>query len=115
MSQLIEDFVKFGQELRKKNQLIDRTLMFAGSELRREQWFCLHFLIDHPGIAPALLAEKIAKDRASITSLLDGLEKKKVITRTRDPLDARKIIIEVTDLGYLWHSKSQKAVLAALQ
>jgi DNA-binding MarR family transcriptional regulator len=49
---------------------------------------------------PADLADKAQVSRATITGLLDTLEKDKMIRRTPAPEDRRKIIIELTPEGH---------------
>ncbi|WP_412468247.1 MarR family winged helix-turn-helix transcriptional regulator [Pedobacter sp. KLB.chiD] len=45
------------------------------------------------------IADKIQKNKASLTSLLDNLAKRNFIIRTEDPVDRRNKIISLTDEG----------------
>lgn len=48
---------------------------------------------------PADLAESLSVTRATITGLLDGLEKSKLIERQAHPQDRRKLIVTLTQDG----------------
>ena len=50
-------------------------------------------------INPSSLAEKLGVKRATITGLLDGLEKDKLVERVSDPRDRRKTGIRLTANG----------------
>lgn len=53
-----------------------------------------------PGLAtPAMLAERLGVTRASITGLVDGLEKQGLVNRISNPADRRSTTIEVTASG----------------
>ncbi|THU00645.1 MarR family transcriptional regulator [Lampropedia puyangensis] len=51
------------------------------------------------GLAPNVLAEKAGISRATVTSLLDGLEQLQLVTRHADPNDRRALQIHLTNEG----------------
>lgn len=51
------------------------------------------------GLLPSEFAERTGLTRASITSLLDGLERDKLITRQPHPVDRRMLSVQMTDKG----------------
>jgi DNA-binding MarR family transcriptional regulator len=56
---------------------------------------------------PAVLAEKCQVTRAGMTSRLDRLEKAGYVTRTADPADRRRVIVEATPAGRaMWEAAS---------
>ncbi len=63
--------------------------------------FVLLFLLDAAtdGLAPNVLAEKAGVTRATITGLLNGLERDQLIERHADPLDGRAMRIALTPEG----------------
>ncbi len=63
--------------------------------------FILLFLLDNApdGLAPAALAEQAGVTRATVTGLLDGLERDALIARHADPVDRRALCIRLTDTG----------------
>ncbi len=50
-------------------------------------------------INPSTLAEKVGVKRATMTGLLDGLERKGLVKRLAHPEDRRKVSIRLTDTG----------------
>lgn len=63
--------------------------------------FVLLFLLDgaEDGLSPRDLAERAGVTPATITGLLDGLERDGLIVRTPDGQDRRKVRIRLTDAG----------------
>jgi DNA-binding MarR family transcriptional regulator len=50
-------------------------------------------------LAPGEIAERLIVTSASVTSLLDTLEKRGFVRRTAHPDDRRKVIVEITPAG----------------
>lgn len=63
--------------------------------------FVLLFLLDAApgGLAPNALAEQAGITRATVTGLLDGLERASLIERQADPTDRRALRIHLTAAG----------------
>lgn len=63
--------------------------------------FILLFLLEAAGtgLAPNVLAERAGVTRATVTGLLDGLERENLIRRQDDPLDKRALLIQLTPKG----------------
>lgn len=63
--------------------------------------FVLLFLLDASadGLAPNILAERAGVTRATVTGLLDGLEREALIERHADPDDRRALCIRLTRKG----------------
>jgi DNA-binding MarR family transcriptional regulator len=54
---------------------------------------------DEGGLLPSEFAERAGVTRASVTSLLDGLEREKLVTRQPHPVDRRMLSVHMTDKG----------------
>lgn len=50
-------------------------------------------------LPPNVIAERLILSRASVTSLLDSLERRGYVRRTPHPTDRRMLLIELTDVG----------------
>ena len=50
-------------------------------------------------LPPNEIAERLILSRASVTSLLDSLERRGYVRRTPHPTDRRMLLIELTDVG----------------
>lgn len=74
---------------------------FARYELSMGKFTILMQLLqaDEQGLTPSECAEKCGVTRATITGLLDGLERKALVTRKPYPSDRRMLSIHLTDKG----------------
>ncbi len=54
---------------------------------------------DQAGLLPSEFAERAGLTRASVTSLLDGLERDQLITRQPHPVDRRMLSVQMTAQG----------------
>lgn len=65
--------------------------------------YLVMMLLDRPcvpnGMLPSEIADKLNVTRATVTGLLDGLEKEDLISRQMHPEDRRAFCIELTDKG----------------
>ena len=71
----------------------------SGFDVTAEQWMLLLILWQKDGRFAFQMADIISKDRAAVTRLLDGLEKRKLIVRKKNHLDSRHKEIYLTPKG----------------
>jgi DNA-binding MarR family transcriptional regulator len=86
-----------------------RKLMQAGERYTKElnkkfsvsapQVACLLALLDNGPISPSQIAKKIMVESSTVTGIIDRLEQKGLVTRTRVSPDRRVITLELTDSG----------------
>ena len=55
------------------------------------------------GISQQVLAERISKDKACLTSLMSNMERKGYVRREEDPKDRRNKLVYLTDEGERFH------------
>ena len=74
---------------------------FSHYSLSQGRFSIMILLFTHPKLTwtPAMLAEYIGITRASITGLLDGVEKSGFVERETCPQDRRQLIITLTQKG----------------
>jgi len=63
------------------------------------QWSVLRVLWEQEGLSQVDLAERMRVEKASLTSLLDAMERRKLIVRSRNSADRRKVNINLTAYG----------------
>ena len=63
------------------------------------QWSVLRVLWEHEGLSQVDLAERMRVEKASLTSVLDGMERRKLIARRRNGEDRRRVNINLTAYG----------------
>jgi DNA-binding MarR family transcriptional regulator len=67
--------------------------------LNRSDLRCLDWLFDGPKAA-GVLATATGLSSAATTTLLDRLERRGLVRRIRDARDRRKVLVEMTELGW---------------
>jgi len=97
MDMVFKDCLCFsvGRISRKLNKVTKESIASYG--LTTSQFFMLIALYEENGILISKLAEKVALDRATLTGLVDRLERDGLVKRTNDPNDRRAIKIYLTD------------------
>jgi DNA-binding MarR family transcriptional regulator len=64
-----------------------------------EQWSVLRTLFETDDISQKELSERADKDQATLTKILDLLEKNEFIERAQNPADRRSFLIRMTQKG----------------
>ena len=79
---------------------------FAQSELKRhgftitiDQWLVMKCLMENPTIPQTEISERVFKDNASVTRIIELLVKAKYISRKTNKKDRRRSELNVTPLG----------------
>ncbi|WP_246202519.1 MarR family winged helix-turn-helix transcriptional regulator [Virgibacillus doumboii] len=65
-----------------------------------EQWSVLRTLHDSGRITQKTLSERSDKDQATLTKILDLLEKHGYTDRVRNPEDRRSFLVQITEKGF---------------
>jgi DNA-binding MarR family transcriptional regulator len=79
------------------SQLFGQRLREFG--LSPEQWSVLHVIAGQEGLIQKEIAERAAKDKPTVTRILDALEEKGLITRKPGEQDRRSFRVYATDKG----------------
>src|SRR6266508_170333 len=77
-------------------ELFDSTVIDRAG-MHRTDWRCLDILGTRGPMTAGQLAEAVRLTTGAVTGLLDRLEGAGLVRRARDPMDRRKVIVEVTD------------------
>lgn len=86
--------------LRMREVLYENDKRYALYKLTNEEFHTLFFLFTSTEpLGPSDIADKINVTRASMTGLLDRLEKENLLERVNHPKDRRKIILKLTENG----------------
>jgi len=92
-----------------------RAFHRQGFNITPEQWGVLNWLWEEEGIHQNVLAGKTAKDKHTITRMLNLLEKNRLIERRPDPDDRRRTKVYLTEEGRALKSKLTPIVLDLLE
>lgn len=88
-------------------QFIQRKVRDHGIDLTYEMLQVLTVLWRKGKMNQQDIADNIQKNKASLTSLLDNLEKRGLVMRSEDPSDRRNKIISLTPLGLQYRVQFQ--------
>lgn len=97
----IQDFISLinGRVSALINRHLNRKFKAAGLGITTEQWSVLACLWEQDKQTQQEICDKTFKDKASITRLIDGLEKNELVVRLSDPGDRRINLIHLTPKG----------------
>jgi DNA-binding MarR family transcriptional regulator len=84
---------------------LQHSFTCAGLDVTSEQWMILLLLWQEDGRSPWQIAEIIGKDKAAVTRLIDGLERRNLVVRVSDTTDLRQKHVRLTPQGKAMESK----------
>ncbi len=73
--------------------------LLSGADMTEQQWRVLRVVEESGPIDPTQIAEKACLLLPSLTRILQKLEEKQLISRTRDQEDRRRQVVEITEAG----------------
>lgn len=92
-------FYTIDKSIRTYRQYAQRQLKNAGYSITIDQWLVIKTLLENPDITQQELGEKIFKDNASVTRIIELLVKAKYLKRKNNTEDRRRTGLEVTEKG----------------
>ena len=97
----LEDVLFYVMEktIKSYRQFAQRNINMLNGTITVDQWLVLKTLSDNPNIAQKEIAEKVFKDHASITRIIDLLVKKGMLKKLPFPEDLRRSTLHLTPLG----------------
>lgn len=103
-------FYSIEKAIKTYRQFAQKELKKAGLAITVDQWLTLKCLFDNPDISQKELAEMVFKDTASITRIIDLLEKAKYLKKTINKEDKRKSNLTITEHGLKTIELTEKVV-----
>jgi DNA-binding MarR family transcriptional regulator len=97
-SQYDESILRALRRIIRAVDLYSRQLSIRHS-LTGPQLVCLRQLLQSGAMTPGQLAREVSLSPATISGILDRLEKRGYLTRTRRPEDKRQVLVELTASG----------------
>lgn len=94
------------------NKMLNRTFKTAGLNITTEQWTILCSLWNKDKQSQQALSDNTYKEKASVTRLLDTLERNSYIARCASPTDRRTNVITLTEKGRQLEQKANAIVHA---
>ncbi|MEO9514565.1 MAG: MarR family transcriptional regulator [Paracoccaceae bacterium] len=84
--------------------------IFTSEDLSPKQYGILTLLCQFDGLTQIDIGRRLDIDRSTMVALVDDLEGKNMIIRTRDPKDRRAYLISNTEKGRKTHTRITDAV-----
>ncbi len=95
------------------NRHLNRRFRDAGLDITSDQWLIMVCLWNRDNLTQQEISDLTYKDKASITRLLDSMEKTRLIERLSDPTDRRINIVHLTSKGKEMEEIAMKIVKEA--
>lgn len=113
----IKDFISLinGRVSATINRHLNRKFKAAGLGITTEQWSVLACLWEKDKQTQQYICEQTFKDKASITRLIDGLEKNELVVRMSDPNDRRSNLIHLTERGAELEESANTIILDSIE
>ncbi len=92
-------FYQIEQAIKTYRMYAQKQIKARGLKITIDQWLVLKSLKENPNATQLELAEKVFKDSASITRILDLLVKSECVEREINPNDRRKFNLKITQKG----------------
>ncbi len=86
------------------------AIEIEGAGLSYTEWGSLHECAQGP-IRGGELAQSIGLSSAGVTDVVDRLERRGLVRRSRDPVDRRALRLEMTEEGRRLHAELRRKVL----
>lgn len=94
---------------------LQKSFQAQGLNITTEQWGILNCLWSQDGIHQSAIAEKIGKDRHTVTRMLNLLEKNGFVRRVPTDEDKRRLNVFFTDSGREMQEKLVPIVIGFLE
>ena len=92
-------FYSLDKSIKTYRQFAQKRFIEAGLDITIDQWLVLNAIAEKPGISQLEIAEKVFKDAASVTRIIDLLIKKQYLVREAHNSDRRRFSLELTKEG----------------
>ncbi|MGZ3840419.1 MAG: MarR family winged helix-turn-helix transcriptional regulator [Flavisolibacter sp.] len=92
-------FYALDKSIKTYRQYAQKRFYEEGLDITVDQWLVLSAIADRPDISQLEIAEKVFKDAASITRIIDLLIRKNYLQRESHPADRRRFSLALTTEG----------------
>ncbi len=89
------------------------TQALDAHDLRVRSFSALSLIVGNPGVSPSELADMLQMERSNLVLIVDELESRDLISRTRMKLDRRRYALKATLRGRRLHEKAAAAIRRA--
>lgn len=105
----MRDFVGYSLKRAYMGAHRNATEALEPFDLRVRSFSALTLIVANPGIPPSRLAEILQIERSNLVVIIDELETRELISRSRDPQDRRRFALHATLCGRQLQEKAAAA------
>lgn len=87
------------QTAKRLKRAFQQALLQMDAGITADQWVMIDLLATKGSMNQLAICEYLAKDAATVTRMIDLLEKKAILERTLDQNDRRRFVIDLTKSG----------------
>jgi len=103
-------FYALDKSIKTYRQFAQKKFIEAGLDITIDQWLVLNAISEKPDISQLEISEKVFKDAASITRIIDLLIRKNYLRRDLHQSDRRRFSLELTNEGKILMKNISKVV-----
>lgn len=92
-------FYNLEKGVKTYRQFFQNQLKKYGFDITLDQWLILNTIIEYPEASQNEIAEKVFKDKASVTRIIELLVQNGYLTREIHPSNRRKFQLNITQKG----------------
>lgn len=96
--QLAEDILLALRRIMRSMDIASRQLI-SKHGLTTPQLMCLQHMLEQGPMTTGMLAQAVSLSPATVTGILDRMERRGLVTRERRPEDKRRVLVAITDVG----------------
>ena len=96
--------------LKQYKKYVQLSLIKRNIDITFDQWQVLDTIVNNVDIKQTEIAEKTSKDTASVTRIIELLNKKGYVARQTDPNNRRKLILGVSNHGEKQYHKAAAVI-----
>lgn len=105
-----EFFSALEKTLKQHKKYVQFSLIKHNVNITYDQWQVLDIIVNNKDIKQTEIAERTSKDTASVTRIIELLNKKGYVARQTDPLSRRKLILGVSNHGEKMYHKASAVI-----
>lgn len=104
-------FYVMEKAIKSYRQFAQRNLNALNRDLTIDQWLILKTLHDNPKLTQREIAQRVFKDHASITRMIELLVNKGFLERSFNPDDRRRYALDLTPMGKMAQQESVPIIM----
>ncbi len=108
----LDDFIGFHLRLAQEASFRAFAARVGDPDLKPRRFAVLTLIAENPGMTQTALGKAAGRDKSTLTTTLDDLVKRGLVSRERAPNDRRSYTLFLTDKGCALHQKLMAAARA---